>query len=63
MYPASTPARRLFLSQSGQLTLSAAAVALLAGASGAAQAQSSGAMAADVNILNVALGLEHVPGS
>ena len=59
MYPASTPARRLFLSQSGQLTLSAAAVALLAGASGAAQAQSSGAMAADVNILNVALGLEH----
>jgi rubrerythrin len=59
MYPASTPARRLFLSQSGQLTLSATAVALLAGAGGAAHAQSSGAMAADVNILNVALGLEH----
>ncbi|MEN9627288.1 MAG: hypothetical protein RJA10_515 [Pseudomonadota bacterium] len=54
-----TPARRLFLSRSGQLTLSAAAVGLLAGTSGPARAQSSSAMAADVGILNVALGLEH----
>ncbi len=54
-----TPARRLFLNRSSQLTLSAAAIGLLAGTGGAARAQSSGAMAADVNILNVALGLEH----
>jgi rubrerythrin len=54
-----TPARRLFIARSSQLTLSAAAVGLLAGASGTASAQSSGAMAADVGILNVALGLEH----
>jgi rubrerythrin len=54
-----TPPRRLFMSRSGQLTLSAAAVGLLAGTSGLAHAQSSAAMAADVNILNVALGLEH----
>lgn len=53
-----TPARRLFLSRSGQLTLSAAAIGLLAG-TGPAQAQSSMAMEADVGILNVALGLEH----
>ena len=52
------PARRLFLSRSSQLTLSAAAIGLLAG--GAARAQSSSMSApADVNILNVALGLEH----
>ncbi len=53
------PARRLFISRSSQLTLSAAAVGLLAGTGGAARAQSSTAMSADVNILNVALGLEH----
>lgn len=54
-----TASRRLFMSRSGQLTLSAAAVGLLAGTSGAARAQSSSAVAADVGILNVALGLEH----
>ena len=53
------PARRLFLSRSGQLTLSAAAVTLLAGTSGNARAQSPMSVSADVNILNVALGLEH----
>ena len=52
-------ARRSFLSQTSRVTLSAAAVALLAGTSSRAIAQSSGSMAADVNILNVALGLEH----
>jgi rubrerythrin len=59
MTPSTAPARRLFLSRSGQLTLSAAAIGLLAGNSGIARAQSSMAMSADVNILNVALGLEH----
>ena len=53
------PARRLFLSRSSQLTLSAAAVGLLAGTGGVARAQSSMSESADVNILNVALGLEH----
>ena len=52
------PARRLFLSRSGQLTLSAAAVGLLAGTR-SAHAQSSTSMEVDVGILNVALGLEH----
>jgi rubrerythrin len=52
-------ARRSFLNQTSRLTLSAAAVTLLAGTSSRAIAQSSGSMAADVNILNVALGLEH----
>jgi rubrerythrin len=52
------PARRLFLSRSGQLTLSAAAIGLMAG-TGSAHAQSSMSMEADVGILNVALGLEH----
>jgi rubrerythrin len=51
-------ARRLFLSRSGQLTLSAAAIGLMAG-TGKAHAQSSMSMEADVGILNVALGLEH----
>jgi len=51
--------RRGFVTGSGRLTLSAAAIGLLAGATSSARAQSSGAMAADVNILNVALGLEH----
>jgi hypothetical protein len=59
MNPSLVPARRLFLSRSSQLTLSVAAVGLLAGTSGTARAQSSMAQAADVNILNVALGLEH----
>lgn len=52
------PTRRLFLSRSGQLTLSAAAIGLMAGSS-SASAQSSMTMEADVGILNVALGLEH----
>jgi rubrerythrin len=54
-----TPARRLFLARSSQATLSAAAIGLLGGVAGAARAQSSSAMEGDVNILNVALGLEH----
>lgn len=53
-----TPARRVFLARSSQLTLSAAATALLGGV-GTVYAQSSSAMQADVGILNVALGLEH----
>ena len=53
------PARRAFIARSSHLSLSAAAVALLAGASGGARAQGSSAMASDVGILNVALGLEH----
>lgn len=48
--------RRNFLGQAAGITLSAGAVALLAGQPALAQ---SGNMAADVNILNVALGLEH----
>jgi rubrerythrin len=59
MNPFIAPARRLFLSRSSQLTLSAAAVGLLSATSGTARAQSSMSAAADVNILNVALGLEH----
>jgi rubrerythrin len=54
-----TPARRLFLARSSQMTLSAAAVGLLAGTGGIARAQSSMSASGDVNILNVALGLEH----
>ena len=54
-----TPSRRLFMSRSSQIGLSAAAVGLLAGCSGMAVAQTSDAMRADVGILNVALGLEH----
>lgn len=53
-----TPARRLFLSRSSRLTLSAAAIGLLGGTR-TASAQSSMSMEADVGILNVALGLEH----
>lgn len=52
------PVRRLFLSRSGQLVLSSAAIGLLAGSRGA-HAQSSMAMEGDVGILNVALELEH----
>jgi rubrerythrin len=50
--------RRFFLARSGQMTLSAAAIAALAGtAVGRANAQSN--MGQDVDILNIALGLEH----
>ncbi|HEU0203748.1 MAG TPA: ferritin-like domain-containing protein [Burkholderiaceae bacterium] len=49
--------RRRFLSATGAATLSAAAVGLLAGRPEIARAQTAGM--ADVNILNVALGLEH----
>jgi hypothetical protein len=51
-------ARRGFIVRTSQLTLSAAAMGLLAGARHA-HAQSSTSMEADVGILNVALGLEH----
>ncbi len=53
-----SPARRVFLSRTGQFTLSAAAIGLMAGTR-VANAQSSMTMESDVNILNVALGLEH----
>ena len=52
------PARRNFLSTSGKATLSVAAIALLAGRPDLAAA-SPGDMGKDVDILNVALGLEH----
>jgi len=50
--------RRNFLSTSGRATLSAAAIALLAGRPEFASA-APGEMGKDVDILNVALGLEH----
>jgi hypothetical protein len=50
--------RRFFLARSGQMTLSAAAIAALAGTATGAAAQSA-AMSGDVDILNIALGLEH----
>ena len=50
--------RRLFLARSGQLTLSAAAVAALAGAATGAAAQAADP-SKDILILNIALGLEH----
>ncbi len=52
------PARRNFLSTSGKATLSVAAIALLAGRPDLAAA-APGDMGNDVDILNVALGLEH----
>ena len=52
------PARRSFLSSSGKATLSVAAIALLAGRSDLASA-AAGDVGKDVDILNVALGLEH----
>lgn len=52
------PARRSFLSSSGKATLSVAAIALLAGRADLASA-TTGDAAKDVDILNVALGLEH----
>jgi rubrerythrin len=58
MHPITTPARRLFLSRSGQLTLSAAAIGLLAGTA-RANTPTPTSMEADVGILNVALSLEH----
>lgn len=53
--------RRAFFSNAGQATLSASAVALLVGCESMAQGQrnTAQASASDVNILNVALGLEH----
>src|SRR5262245_63047363 len=54
--------RRSFFRAAGAATLSATAVALMAGCESMAQGSnmnSSSMMAADVNILNVALGLEH----
>jgi len=50
--------RRNFLGGAGKLTLSAAAIALLAGKAHLAQAATSSGMQ-DIDILNVALGLEH----
>ena len=58
MFTNDLAARRGFLTRSSRLTLSAAAVGLLAGTR-AAHAQSSMSTEADVGILNVALGLEH----
>ncbi len=52
------PTRRNFLSTSGKATLSVAAIALLAGRPDLASA-APGDMGKDVDILNVALGLEH----
>ncbi|MBS0515740.1 MAG: ferritin-like domain-containing protein [Proteobacteria bacterium] len=52
------PTRRLFLSRSAQLTLSAATLGILAGTHSLG-AHASTAMESDVGILNVALGLEH----
>ena len=49
--------RRAFFRAAGAATLSATAVALMAGCESMAQANNM--TAADVNILNVALGLEH----
>ncbi len=53
-----TPSRRSFLSRSGGIVLSGAALALLAGQSRLAIA-ATGNPTGDVGILNVALGLEH----
>ncbi len=51
------PARRRFLGTAGKATLSTAAIALLAG--NQVLAQGAPGTMQDVNILNVALGLEH----
>lgn len=51
--------RRSFLGHSARITLSATAIALLAGREGLAQAYAAGSTSQDVDILNVALGLEH----
>lgn len=52
------PSRRLFLGTAGKATLSAAAIALLAGNGNLARAAAA-RESQDVGILNVALGLEH----
>jgi rubrerythrin len=59
--PTLIPARRTFLHRAGVATLSATAVALLAGRETLAQGMGSQSMGnmSDVNILNTALGLEH----
>jgi rubrerythrin len=58
-----TPSRRSFFRSAGAVTLSASAIALLGGREALAQGmrpkQNNMAMAGDVKILNVALGLEH----
>lgn len=54
-----TPDRRRFLSGAGIATLSATAIAVLGGREALAQGMKKGDTAADVAILNVALGLEH----
>ena len=51
------PGRRRFFGQSGGLFLSTAAIGLLAGRDGLAAGAAS--PAADIDILNIALGLEH----
>ena len=51
--------RRGFLRRGGELTLSASAVALLAGCNAMASGQAVAEPSNDVAILNVALGLEH----
>lgn len=51
--------RRSFLGNSARITLSATAIALLAGRESLAQAYATGSTSQDVDILNVALGLEH----
>ena len=53
------PARRSFLTGTAKIVLSAGAIALLGGRETLAQGYASGSAAADANILNVALGLEH----
>ena len=55
--PVLLPGRRRFFGRSGGLMLSVAAIGLLAGREGIATAHAAGM--ADVDILNVALGLEH----
>ncbi|MCC6919783.1 MAG: ferritin-like domain-containing protein [Alphaproteobacteria bacterium] len=57
-----SPARRAFMGGAGRTVLSAAAVGLLANAAGfgsPAFAKAKAATSADVDVLNVALGLEH----
>ena len=55
--PVLLPGRRSFFGRSSGLLLSAAAIGLLAGKEGIATAHAAGMQ--DVDILNVALGLEH----
>lgn len=55
----SIQSRRSFLGNTARITLSATAIALLAGRESLAQAHAAGSMSQDIDILNVALGLEH----